>query len=63
MFDNPVKTFHGFTNVWSFMVTKAGHSCDEIHIIFIFNTYRVDSIKNAEKERNGKSVVLDVTSP
>ncbi|KAK5898293.1 hypothetical protein CgunFtcFv8_015724 [Champsocephalus gunnari] len=46
------------------MVTKAGHNCDEIHIVF--DTYREDSIKNGERERRGKSkemVVLDVISP
>ncbi|KAK5886569.1 hypothetical protein CesoFtcFv8_017591 [Champsocephalus esox] len=46
------------------MVTKAGHNCDEIHIVF--DTYREDSINNGERERKGKSkemVVLDVISP
>ncbi|KAK5903325.1 hypothetical protein CgunFtcFv8_007116 [Champsocephalus gunnari] len=59
--DPPVKTFHDFAIALTSMVTKAGHNCDEIHIVF--DNYRVDSIKNGERERRGKSkemVVLDV---
>ena len=62
--DPPIKTFHDFAIALIFMVTKAGGNCDEIHIIF--ETYREDSIKHAERERRGKSknmVVLDVISP
>ncbi|KAI4824268.1 hypothetical protein KUCAC02_012791 [Chaenocephalus aceratus] len=62
--DSPVKTFHDFAIALTSMVTKAGHNCDEIHIVF--DTYREDSIKNGERERRGKSkemVVLDVISP
>ncbi|KAI4833001.1 hypothetical protein KUCAC02_015935 [Chaenocephalus aceratus] len=62
--DPPVKTFHDFAIALTSMVTKAGHNCDEIHIVF--DTYREDSIKNGERERRGKSkemVVLDVISP
>ena len=46
------------------MVTKARHNCDEIHIVF--DAYKEDSIKNAERKRRGKSkemVILDVISP
>ena len=46
------------------MVTTAGHNCDEIHIVF--DAYREDSIKNAERKRRGKSkgmVVIDVILP
>ena len=59
--DPPVKTFSDFVTS---MVTKAEHNCDEIHIVF--DAYREDSIKNAERKRRGKSkemVVLDVISP
>ncbi|KAI4829411.1 hypothetical protein KUCAC02_023452, partial [Chaenocephalus aceratus] len=62
--DPPVKTFHDFAIALTSMVTKAGHNCDEIHIVF--DTYREDSINNGERERRGKSmemVVLDVISP
>lgn len=62
--DPPVKTFHDFAIALTSMVTKAGHNCYEIHIVF--DTYREDSIKNGERERRGKSkemVVLDVISP
>ena len=61
--DPPVKIFRDFAIALTSMVTKAGHNCDEIHIIF--NTYREDSIKNAERGRRGKSkeiVVLEVIS-
>ena len=60
----PIKTFHDFAITLTSMVTKAGHNCDEIHIVF--DSYREDSIKNGERERRGKSkdrVVLDVVSP
>ena len=63
-FDPPVKTFNEFATALASMVTKAGYSCDEIHIVF--DTYREDSIKNAERERRGKlkeMVVLDEISP
>ncbi len=62
--DPPVKTFSDFAIALTSMVTKAGHNCDEIHIVF--DAYREDSIKNAERKRRGKSkemVVLDVISP
>ena len=62
--DPPVKTFHDFAVALTSMVTKAGHNCDEIHIVF--DAYREDSIKNAESGRRGKSkemVVLDVILP
>ena len=62
--DPPVKTFNDFAIALTSMVTKAGYNCDEIHIVF--DTYREDSIKNAERERRGKlkeMVVLDVISP
>ena len=62
--DPPIKTFHDFANALTFMVTKAGGDCDEIHVVF--DTYREDSIKHGERERRGKSknmVVLDVVSP
>ena len=54
--DPPVKTFHDFATALTSMVTKAGHNCDEIHIIF--DTYREDSIKNAERGRRGKWLSL-----
>ena len=60
----PIKTFHDFAIALTSMVTKAGHNCDEIHIVF--DSYREDSIKNGKRERRGKSkdrVVLDVVSP
>ena len=60
----PVKTFSDFAIALTSMVTKAGHNCDEIHIIF--DAYREYSLKNAERKRRGKSkemVVLDVISP
>ena len=50
--DPPVKTFHGFAIVLTSMVTKTGHNCDEIHIIF--DTYREDCIKNAERGKKRK---------
>ena len=49
-FDPPVKIFHGFAIALTPMVTKAGHNCEEIHIIF--DTYREDYIKS---DRRGKS--------
>ena len=61
--DYRVRTFHGFAIALTCMVTKAGHNCEEIHIIF--DTYREDCIKNAERERGGRSkemVILDVIS-
>ena len=62
--DPLVKRFHDFAIALTSMVPKAGHNCDEIHIVF--DTYRKDSIKNGERKRRGKSkdmVVLDVISP
>ena len=49
----PVKTFYDFAIALTSMVTKAGHNCDEIHIVF--DHYREDSIKNSERKRRGKS--------
>ena len=49
-FDPPVKTFHGFAVALTSIVTKVGHNCEKIHIIF--DTYREDYIKS---ERRGKS--------
>lgn len=45
------------------MITRAGCNCDEIHIVF--DAYREDSIKNAERERrkSREMIVLDVISP
>ncbi len=60
----PVKTFNDFAIALTSIVTKAGHKCDEIHIVF--DNYREESIKNGERERRGKSkelVVLDLISP
>ena len=59
----PVKTFNGFAITLTSIITKAGHNCDEIHIVF--DNYREDSIKNGERERRGKLrelVVLDLIS-
>ena len=57
--DPPVKTFHGFAIALTSMVTKTGHNCEEIHIIF--DTCREDFIKSERRgERNG---ILDVISP
>ena len=61
--DPPVKTFCDFAIALTSMVTKTGHNCDEIHIVF--DAYREYSLKNAEGKRRGKSkemVVLDVIS-
>ncbi len=62
--DPPIKTFNDFAIALTSMVTNAGHSCDEIHIVF--DNYREGSIKSAERKRRGKSremVVLDAISP
>ena len=57
--DPPVKTFHGFVIALTSIVTKTGHNCEEIHIIF--DTCREDFIKSERRgERNG---ILDVISP
>ena len=45
--DPPVKTFHDFAIAVTSMVTKAGHNCGEIHIVF--DSYREASIKNEER--------------
>lgn len=61
----PVKTFHDFAATLMSMITRVGQNCDaEIHIVF--DSYREDSIKNAERKRRGKNkemIVLDVISP
>lgn len=44
--DSPVKVFHNFAIASKSLVTKAGHNCDETHVVF--NTYIEDSIKNEE---------------
>ncbi len=46
------------------MITTAAGNCEEIHVVF--DRYKEDSIKNAERNRRGKSkemVVLDMISP
>jgi hypothetical protein len=60
----PVKTFHDLAIALTTMITNTACKCDEIHIVF--NTYKDDSIKNAERQRRGSSkqmVVLDDISP
>ena len=43
------------------MVTKAGHNCEEIHIIF--DTYREDYVKSERREESKKWYLLGVISP
>ena len=62
--DPPVKTFHDFAVTLTSMITKASQNCDEIHVVF--DSYREDSIKNAERNNRGRNkdmIVLDVVSP
>ena len=48
--DPRVKTFHGFAIALTSMVTKAGHNCEEIHIIF--DTERTASrVKGEESQK------------
>jgi len=61
----PVKTFRDFAAPLMSMITRVAQNCDrEIHIAF--DSYRENSIKNAEQNRRGKNkemIVLDVISP
>lgn len=45
----PVKTLHDFAIALTSMVTKSGHNCDEIHVVF--DTYREDIIKCREGKK------------
>ena len=53
--DPPVKTFHDFAIALTSMVTKAGHNCDEIHIVF--DTYRrtASRMKRGREEESQKT--------
>ena len=59
----PVKTFNDLAVSLTNMIITAGRNSNEIHIVF--DTYKEDSIKNAERKRSGKSndIVLDSISP
>ena len=59
-----VKTFNDFAVALTKIIVNAGCNNDEIHVVF--DTYKEDSIKNAERKRRGKSnemIVLDSISP
>ena len=59
-FDPPVKTFHGFAIALTSMVTKAGHNCEGIHIIFWHLRRGLhQEWKERKVKRNG---ILDVVS-
>ena len=56
----PVKTFNDLAVSLTKMIVNAGCNSNEIHIVF--DTYKEDSIKNAERKRRGKSnemIVMD----
>ena len=60
----PVKTFNDLAVSLTKMIVNAGCNSNEIHIVF--DTYKEDSIKNAERKRRGKSnemIVIDSISP
>ena len=60
----PVKTFNDLAVSLTNMIITAGRNSNEIHVVF--DTYKEDSIKNAERKRRGKSneiIVLDSISP
>ncbi len=62
--DPPVKTFHSLAVTLISIIAKAGCNSKEVYIVF--DSYREDSIKNAERKRRGKSkesIVLDEISP
>ena len=56
--DPPVKTFHDFAVALTSTVTKAGHNCDDIHIVF--EACREYSIKNAEREEESRKKWLSL---
>ena len=56
--DPLVKTFHSFAIVLTFMVTKAGHNCEEIYIIC--DTYRENCIKSERRGKSKEMVSLDL---
>ena len=59
-----VKTFNDFAVALTKIIVNAACNSDEIHVVF--DTYKEDSIKNAERKRRGKSnemIVLDLISP
>ena len=60
----PVKTFNDLAVSLTKMIVKTGCNSNEIHLVF--DTYKEDSIKNAETKRRGKSnemIVMDSISP
>ena len=62
--DPAVKTFNDFAVALTKIIVNAGCNSNEIHVVF--DTYKEDSFKNAERKRRGKSnemIVLDSISP
>ncbi len=51
--DPPVKTFHDFAIALTSMVTKAGHNCDEIHIV-LTHTERIARMQRGKEEESQK---------
>ena len=49
--DPPLKTFHGFAIALTSMVTKAGHNCEEIHIILSLTERTASRVKEEEIQK------------
>ena len=59
-----VKTFNDFAVALTKIIVNAACNSDKIHIVF--DIYKVDSFKNAERKRRGKwneMILLDLMSP